>query len=248
MVDRHAVGTGGGRRSRRNGNDSQPEAAGKDQTARSGHPLLRSPHITGVLAGAEQPAVDVADRADRHHLASRDGCHRLVDERHPLGDSPGDHVSLSQQGERVELEVRVAEPSRNRERRGREPYSLRCVAREGRPREGDPTVRRGLLDPLEQGLGARQPSAGGGHVPVHRAVEERELAPERRRLRRPAALPVRRKRTLPELDRVVVLPLEVSRLAQAVPRPPVPVATIAAVAAVALFLAWVLLRPRRRPA
>src|SRR5207249_4833316 len=43
VVDRHAVGTGGGRRSRRNGNDSQPEAAGKDQTARSGHPLLRSP-------------------------------------------------------------------------------------------------------------------------------------------------------------------------------------------------------------
>jgi hypothetical protein len=72
-------------------------------------PLLRARHVGCPLAGTEQPAEDLADRADAFDLAARDGGHRLVEQRHPLGDTSRAHVGIAQQRHRTELEVPVPE-------------------------------------------------------------------------------------------------------------------------------------------
>jgi hypothetical protein len=59
-------------------------------------PLLRARHVGGALAGTEQAAEDLADRTDGFHLAARNGGHRLVEQRHPLGDAARAHVGIAQ--------------------------------------------------------------------------------------------------------------------------------------------------------
>ena len=101
------------------------EVGPRDGAAGRGEPLLGAPDVGRALAGAEQPAVDLADRADAGHLPARDGGHRLVEQRHPLRDAAGGHVRLAQQRLGAELEVPVPEPPGDRERRQRQALALR---------------------------------------------------------------------------------------------------------------------------
>jgi hypothetical protein len=192
------------------------EVAPGDVVGGCGHPLLRACDIGRTLACAEQPAVDLAHGRDAGDLPTRDRGHRLVEQRHPLGNAPGVHVRVAQQGERAELQVCVAEAPRDRERFLREPLAFPRVARPGRAVERQPAVRGALLHPLEEARGSRHPPVGGGHVAVDGTVQEREPARQLCGLHAPAAAPVCGERALLELDRPVVLALEVRRPAQAV--------------------------------
>jgi hypothetical protein len=89
-----------------------------DELTHHRHPLLGAAGVGGVLAGAQQPAVDLADGTVAHDLARGYGGHRPVEQRHPLSHAPGGDVDVAEQGERVELEVGVTEPPGDRERRG----------------------------------------------------------------------------------------------------------------------------------
>ena len=152
------------------------EVAPRDEAPRDREPLLGAPDVERVLAGAQHPAVDLADRGDGAHLAARRGGHRLVEQRHPLGDPPGGDMGLSQQRDRAELEVAVPEPPGDRERRHRLLGALGRVARPRRPVEREPAVIHALLGALEQALGARHPAVRGREIGVDREVEERQPA------------------------------------------------------------------------
>jgi hypothetical protein len=199
------------------------EAAGRrhevdpGDRATGGHqPLLGAPDVGGLLAGAQQPAVDLTDRGDAGDLAASDRGHRLVEQQHALGDPSGGHVRLAEQGRGAELEVRIPEAPCDRERGHGEPLAFRRIVRERRAVEREPPVRGRLLQPLEQALGARDPTVGGGEVAVNRAVKERQPAGQLGGLCPLSAAPVRREGALLKLDRPGVLALEVDGLAQAV--------------------------------
>jgi hypothetical protein len=84
-----------------------------DEAPRRGYPLLGSPDVRRTLAGTEQATVDLADRLHAGDLAARDGGHRLVDQRHPLGHAAGDDVGMAEQRLRAELEVAASKSPRD---------------------------------------------------------------------------------------------------------------------------------------
>ena len=158
---------------------------------RRGHPVLGAPHVGGVLARAQQPAADLADRPVSGHLAARDRRHRLVEQLHALGDAPGRDMGLPEERDGLELEVGVPEtPERSQAPRRR--HCSRSSGRCGKRArvEDQPAVRGALLDPLEQALGPRHPSARDRRSSRGRSVHEREPARHVRGLDAPARPPV----------------------------------------------------------
>ncbi len=192
------------------------EVAPRLEASRGLEPLLGASDVGRPFTGAQQPAVDLADGADTADLSCEDGGHRLVEQRHPLGDAPRSDVRVAEQRHGIELEVPVAVPPGDRDRRGRELLALGCI---GGPRsaiEHEPPVRRTLFDPLEQALRPRHPPVRRGHVAVDRHVQERQPARQLGGLRPQAAPLVFGKRALLELDRPRMLTPELQRLSQAV--------------------------------
>ena len=169
-----------------------------------------------MLAGTQEPAIDLSDGVMGAHLPAGDRGHRLVHELHSLLGSPRRHVGLPEQGKRIELEVGVAEPPGDRERRGREPLSLGRVPGERRAVEDEPAVRGALLDTFESAFGAGDPGARDREVAGEGRVQERERARDVRRLRRLPLLAVGRERFLFQSDRQLVLALEIDDLTEAI--------------------------------
>jgi hypothetical protein len=158
--------------------------------------LLGAPYVGGVLASAQQSAVDLSHRGDVGDLAARGRGHRLVEQRHALGDPPGGHVRLAQQRLGTELEVRIPEPPGHRKCRQREPLALSPIVSERRAVEREPSVRSRLLQTVEQALRPGQPPIGGGDVAVHRAMQEGQPAGQLGGLDPLAEAPVRREGAL----------------------------------------------------
>jgi hypothetical protein len=100
--------------------------------ARGGlEPLLGASDVGRSLAGAQQPAVDLAGGDDTDHLACGDHGHRLVEQRHSFDHPPGRDVRVAEQGHGIELEVLVAVAPRDLDCRCRE---LLALGRIGGPR------------------------------------------------------------------------------------------------------------------
>ena len=123
----------------------------------------------------------------------------------PSATRPEATYASPKQGQRFELEVPVAEPPGDRERRRGVPLALRRVARPRRPLQGEPTVRRALVHPFEQTLGSRHPPVRRGQVAADRDVQERQPARQLGGLHPPAAALIFRERARFQLDRPVVL-------------------------------------------
>jgi hypothetical protein len=180
------------------------------------HPLLGTPQIDRVLAGAQQPAVDLADRPVPDDLATGDGRHRLVEHSHALLHATGRDVRLAEQGERIELEVRVAEPPGDAQRRRGDLLALDEIARERRPDERQPAVCGAFLHPFQRALRPPHPTARNGEVAMTGPVQECQPTCRRACLQRLALLAIGGKRALLELDRGVVLAQEVRGVAETV--------------------------------
>ena len=196
--------------------DRRHEFAPRPEASGNRHPLLGARDVERDLAGAHQPAADVADRDDADHLARRDRGHRLVDQPHALGHTPGGDVGLAEQCEGVVLEIDVAEPPPDLECGRGQPSSLGRVVGERSAVDNEPAVPRTLLRAPEQRLRPTHPTARDRHVAVDGAVQERQPARAVGGLHHPVQLSIRRERALRQLDRARVFALEVEGPAQTV--------------------------------
>jgi hypothetical protein len=194
------------------------EIAPRDEPLRSRDPLLRTPKIRCALAGAQQPTIDLADRDGPDHLAAGDGRHRLIDQRHPFGDSARDHVRVTQQRLRAELQVAVAELPSDREGHHRVSLALDRIVRPRRTVEREAPVLDRLRNAREQPLGPRHPTVCSRRVTVDRAVQEGEPTRLLGRLLRPAVAAIGRECALLELNRLRMSAPEVRSSAQPVER------------------------------
>ena len=100
------------------------EVAPRFEASRGGEPLLGTSDVGRPFAGAQQPAVDLAGRADTDDLSRGDRGHRLVEQPHPFGDAPRGDVRLAEQRHRIELEVPIAVAPGDRDRCRRELLAL----------------------------------------------------------------------------------------------------------------------------
>ncbi len=75
-------------------------------------PLLDARHVVRVLAGGEHATENSLDHVDVVHLAGADAGERLVRAAHSLLDLSHPHQVIADPAERLELEVRLAQASR----------------------------------------------------------------------------------------------------------------------------------------
>jgi hypothetical protein len=123
-------------------------------------------------------------------------------------------VRLAEEGERLDLEVHIAEAASDRPRRHRQLLAFSRVAREGRLGEREPAVRGTLVGVGEHARRTFLPAESHAEVPLVGGIQERQPDRAVRSTRDLAGRLVQVERALPELDRTLVLALDHRDLAQ----------------------------------
>ena len=128
-------------------------------------PLVRAGDVVDQLAPPEEAAEDLVHGGELGQLAGQQRRHRLVAQRQPLLDAVDHQVHAAEVGHGQELDVGVTDAASDRDRlAGQGLAHLRVRFREGPDQQHPAALRPILARLLEDGAGARQPSAADGPV------------------------------------------------------------------------------------